>query len=373
MRPLLSPAHDRPLALFFTSLRGAGIQRAMLNLAEGLLGLGVRVDLVVVQAKGELLPAVPEGARIVDLNATRALNAIPRLVDYLRREKPSAMLVSQTHLNLIAILSRALSGIRNRLIVSEQIDLAAAARNAVKWEERLSPLAARLFYRRTDGIIVVSRTAAEQLLRVTGLPPGLVTVIYNPIVTPALLAQAGMPVEHPWFQPSQPPVILSVGRLTRQKDQATLLRAFALLRQSRPARLVILGEGEERGNLERLSHQLEIQDEVSLPGFANNPFAYMAQARVFVLPSRWEGFANVLVEALACGAPVVSTDCPSGPAEILENGRFGRLAPVGDPVALAAAILQSMETPGSAEIGKTRAMDFALDHITRQYLEVLRP
>jgi glycosyltransferase involved in cell wall biosynthesis len=373
MNGLQDPKDNARLALFFSSLRGAGIQRVMLNLAEGLLGMGRQVDLVLVKAEGELLPEVPQGVRLIDLKSARSLYALPRLMDYLRKEKPVCLLASQTHLNLAAIWARAFSRSPTRLILSEHIDLAASARNAANWKDRLAPLAARLFYRAADGLIVVSRSAADGLLRATGLPAGFVHVIHNPIVTPALLAQAESSVTHPWFQPGQPSVVLSVGRLTRQKDHETLLRAFAILRQKEEARLVILGEGEERPRLESLAFELGIQDDFRLPGYVSNPGAYMSRARVFVLSSRWEGFANVLVEALACGTPVVSTDCPSGPAEILENGRFGSLSPVADPSALAAGMLEVMQSPAPVESLKARAMDFSLDRITRQYLQVLMP
>jgi glycosyltransferase involved in cell wall biosynthesis len=198
-------------------------------------------------------------------------------------------------------------------------------------------------------------------------------VIHNPVVTPGLLAQATARLDHPWFAPGQPPVILSAGRLTRQKDHETLVRGFALLRERTPARLIILGEGEERGNLERLTGQLSLRADVQLPGFTLNPFAYMARARLFVLSSRWEGFGNVLAEAMACGAPVVSTDCPSGPAEILQNGVFGRLSPVGDAPALASAMLEALTLPPDPDLLKTRALQFAPDHAVQQYLDALLP
>jgi glycosyltransferase involved in cell wall biosynthesis len=189
-----------------------------------------------------------------------------------------------------------------------------------------------------------------------------------------LFEQAKQPVSHPWFEQNRLPVILAVGRLTKAKDYPTLFRAFSLVRQVRPAKLLILGEGEERSNLERLAIELGIQNDVSMPGFVDNPFAFMAKASVFVLSSAWEGFGNVLVEALACGCPVVATDCRSGPREILDNGRYGRLVPVGDHEALAKAILETLDNPDFPADRQTRlqrAMEFSIDAAVDKYLKVL--
>lgn len=345
----------------------------MLNLAEGLLERGLRVDLVLVRARGELLESVPANARVVDLNVSHSVLALPGLVRYLRREKPVAVLASQTHLNVVAIWARALSGVPHRVVISEHIDPAEAARHAQNWKDSLLPVMARLFYGRADQVVVVSQAAAGPLLQATGLPAHRLRVIHNPVVTRALLAQAQRPLDHPWFLPDQPPVILSAGRLTRQKDHATLLHAFAIVRKETAARLVILGEGEERQALESLARELKIEDELSLPGFVPNPFALMAGARVFVLCSRWEGLPTVLVEALACGTPVVSTDCPSGPAEILGDGRYGLLTPPGDARALAAGILKSLRRPPPTHSLKSRALQFSVERILPQYLDVLLP
>jgi glycosyltransferase involved in cell wall biosynthesis len=210
------------------------------------------------------------------------------------------------------------------------------------------------------------------------VPSAKVKVIYNPTVTPEIFRKATEPVQHPWFVDNRVPIILAAGRLHRQKDFPTLLRAFSLLRQNRPCRLVILGDGKKRRRkaLRQLAKQLGIEKDVSLPGFVENPFAYMARANLFVLSSAWEGFGNVIVEALACGCPVVSTDCRSGPREILDNGRYGRLVPVGDPEALARAMLEALDDPDNPcdrETRIQRAMEFSVDKIVDEYLKVLLP
>jgi len=198
-----------------------------------------------------------------------------------------------------------------------------------------------------------------------------ITVIYNPSVVQAeVQAKAQAPLDHPWFKPDQPPVILAVGRLQVQKDYPTLIRAFALVRQTRPVRLLILGEGKERPLLEALVKELGLEQDVSLPGFVLNPYAYMARAALFVLSSRWEGLPTVLIEALCCGAPVVSTDCPSGPREILRDGQYGPLVPVGGVNALARAI----ETTLAAKTPKPPSESwrpYELETVVSQYTHLL--
>jgi glycosyltransferase involved in cell wall biosynthesis len=365
---------DIHVGLYFSNFHAGGIQRVRLRLAESLLHLGWRVDLVVVQGDGPLRNEIPARCRLFDFQAKTTSRSLFKLIAYLRSEKPGTILSSQTHLNVSAVLARILSGWKGRLVLSEHIALDYAARNPANWKDRFLPLLARIFYRRADEIILVSKGAAQHFMEVTHLPKDLIRVIYNPIVIDELIVQSKTRPEHAWFSASNTPVILAVGRLTKQKDFGTLLRAFSLLRERIPlTKLIILGEGKERSRLEQLSKELGIQNSVQLLGFVMNPFSYMANASVLVLSSRWEGFPNVLTEALACGTPVVSTDCPSGPAEILENGRYGSLTPVGDAHALAEAILSTINHPPSSAMLRKRAMDFSIENIIPQYLDVLRP
>jgi glycosyltransferase involved in cell wall biosynthesis len=216
--------------------------------------------------------------------------------------------------------------------------------------------------------VAVSRGAADDLARSTGLRRELVQVVYNPVITPGMLAQARRAPEHPWFAKDQPSVILGAGRLTAQKDFRSLVRAFAAVRATRPVRLMILGEGEERPALEALARELGVSDDVSLPGFRPDAIACMASAALFVLSSAWEGLPTVLIEALAVGTPVVSTDCPSGPREILQDGRLGALVPVGNVAALSRAMSEALDRAPSAvpaEALSPFTLDAAVDHYLR--------
>ena len=358
------------LALFMPSFRGGGAERVMVTLAEGFAARGVAIDVLVAQREGPFAPAASDRIRVVDLRAVRVAASIVPLARYLRREAPPAMLSALPHANVAAILARGLSARRTtRLVVSEHATASLVAANAVLRRARLLPFFMRRLYPRADAVVAVSDGVAEDLARYLGLDRARIRRIYNPIVMPASGARAER-VPHPWFEPGQPPVLLAAGRLTAQKDFETLVRAFALLRGARAARLMVLGQGEQRPQLLALAEQLGVQADIALPGFVADLKSYLERAAVFILSSRWEGFGNVLVEAMACAVPVVSTDCPSGPREILEGGRHGLLVPVADPPALAHAIESQLDHPMRDSVA-ARARDFAVEIALDAYQEVL--
>lgn len=358
------------LALFLPSLRGGGAERVMLILAEAFAQRGFCVDLVLAKAEGPYLKDVSKKVRVVDLNAGRVIKSLPALVRYLRSKKPDAMLSAMGHANIVAVWARSLAMVSTRVVVSEHNNLSLSVQNASSKWERFMLWLMRFFYPRANGIIAVSKGVADDLARVIGLPRERITVIYNPVVTPELSQKAQEPIDHPWFRQGEPPVILGIGRLTRQKDFPTLIRAFALVRRERLARLMIFGEGEKRHDLEELSKQLGIDADVDMPGFVDNPYKYMSRVAVFVLSSAWEGLSNVLIEAMACGCPVVSTDCPSGPGEILKNGKYGKLVAVGDAAALAEAMVVTLDDPNPSDVARL-TQDFGVEQAVEGYLKVL--
>jgi glycosyltransferase involved in cell wall biosynthesis len=379
----MAPKNAPRVALYLPDLRCGGAERVTVTLAHALAERGIAVDFVLARSEGAYLAEARASARVFDLGAHRVIASLPQLVTYLRREKPDAMLSVMAHLNIVALWARSIARVPTRLIISER----STGSNPQADVSKLSGAAALLarfyswaelkrdFYAWADGIVAVSEGVAEQLSRTARLPRDRITVIYNPVVSPQLTKKASQALEDPWFAPNQPPVVLSVGRLTRAKDHPTLLRAFALLRERYQARLLILGEGEERARLERLVRNLGLEQHVRLPGFVDNPYAYMARAAAFVLSSAWEGLPGVLIEAMACGCPVVSTDCFSGPAEILDGGRFGRLVAVGDASGMAAALALALdEGRGDAtKIARQRAMDFNAERASSAYQAILLP
>ncbi len=334
---------QKRLAIFLHGLYGGGAERTMLNLAHGIAARGYATDLLLVRAEGPYLADVPESVRLVDLKVSRALFSLPAVVRYLRDQRPEAMLSAVDYVNIIALWARRMAGVPRRVVISEQNTFSRRKQQFPKVQSWLIHRLLMTFYPWADGIAAVSKGVADDLAQATAMPRQRIRVIHNPVVTPELSKKAQDHLDHPWFQPGQPPVLLAVGRLTEQKDFPMLVQSFARVRQTRPTRLLILGEGEERAMLEALVRQLGLEQDVHLPGFVPNPYAYMAHASAFVLSSKWEGLPTVLIEALHCGAPIVATDCPSGPREILANGQYGRLVPVGDVVGLAKAIEATLD------------------------------
>jgi glycosyltransferase involved in cell wall biosynthesis len=353
------------------SLGGGGAERVMLNLARKFSQWGHKIDLVVTSAKGPHRSQVPDSVRLVDLATSRTITAIAPLTSYLRRESPDVLLSKMGHCNIVSLLGRNLARSATRVVISEVSLMGISTKTAAQLRSRAIPLLAKRLYPRADAIIAVSQGVADDLASVLDLPLDKIDVIFDPVVTPELHERAGRPLEHPWFAPGAPPVIIGVGRLDPEKDFLTLLRAFNIVTRNRKVRLMILGEGPERFVLESLAQKLGIADVVTLPGFVENPLPFIANASVLALTSRFEGLPNVIIEALACGTPVVATDCPGGTTEILEMGRFGKLAPVGDVENLAAAIEETLDNPSDRMLLKGAADRFSVDTIAKQYLEVI--
>lgn len=353
------------------SLFGAGGQRSMLNLAHGLADRGHAVDLVLAQVEGPFLAEVRRSVRVVDLKASRALTSLPALVRYLQHRQPEAMLSVFGYVNIIALWAWRLARAPTRLFVNEQNTVSFEAGNASSWRARLVPWLIKRFYPCANGIVAVSQGVRDDLAQLMNISRERITVIYNPAVVRAEVREkAEAPLDHLWFKPDQPPVLLAVGRLQVQKDYSTLIQAVAQVRQTRPVRLLILGEGNERPMLEALIKELGLEQDVNLPGFVMNPYAYMARASLFVLSSRWEGLPTVLIEALCCGAPVVSTDCPSGPREILRDGQYGQLVPVGESDALARAIETTLAGK-TARPPSESWLPYELETVVNQYTNLL--
>ena len=352
------------------SFRGGGAERVMVTLAQGLASRGIATDLLVAQLEGPNLPAAADRLRVVNLEARRVLAALGKLADYLRRTAPDATISALPHANVVSVWARAIARASTRVVVSEHTIPSLSASTSNQLRARVLPYFMRRTYGHADSIVAVSEGVAMDLATLIGAPRERITVIHNPVVTPELIRLSAEPLDDDWFTPEQPPVILSAGRLVATKDYGNLVRAFAAVRARRPARLVILGEGPERGALLRLAAELGIAADVSMPGFVANPYRYMSRAAVFVLSSRFEGFGNALVEAMACGVPVVATDC-YGPREILEDGRHGILVPVGQSDALAGAIERQFDAPFTG-IGRERAAAFHVDAAIEQYRAVLR-
>jgi glycosyltransferase involved in cell wall biosynthesis len=329
--------NNQNVAIILHDVRVGGAERVMLQLAEALSKDGVPVELILAHAEGALLSKIPSSVKIVDLNVNNPLMMLIKVIQYLRVKRPKALISPFEVTSIVAVLAKLLSRVPARIVV--RLSVALSKHKRVWFKKLLERMAVSLFYRFADAIVAVSQGVANDFTMYSGIPATRIEVIYNPVISEQFIQDRDRIADHPLLSDHEKlPVILGVGRLTEQKDFYSLIRAFDMIVKKRPARLIILGDGEERELLEALAHQLNIQDKVHFPGIILNPMMFMKKASVFVLSSKWEGLPGALIQALACGCPVVSTDCPSGPFEILDGGKYGRLVPVGDVEAMAMAI-----------------------------------
>ncbi len=352
------------LTLFLPSLTAGGAPRIMINIGTYLDEKGYNVEFVLAEAKGEFLKDLGN-ISIVDLGS-RVIRSVVPLRNYLQRREPKALMSTPHVANLVAIWATSLAGVKTRHVVREPTTLSNQAKEFSQFKDKLIPPLVKWSYPHASQFVAISKGVKRELVENIGVDESNIEVIYNPIVTPDIEPKSKEPLDHSWFE-ADSPVILGAGRLTQQKDFSTLIRAFDQLLGQRDAYLVILGEGDDRPELETLVEELGIQNRVDLLGFADNPYKYMRKADVFVLSSAWEGFGNVIVEAMVCGTTVVATDCESGPAEILANGKYGYLASVGEPISLCDGILTALENPLKTDTLVQRANDFTRSKIMPQY------
>jgi glycosyltransferase involved in cell wall biosynthesis len=370
------PRIQRPLsvAVYMHDLGGGGVERQTLTLATELMGLGAIVTLILHRMEGELLSQVPAELRMVDLKAARTLQDIPRLADWLRRERPDILLANLDHNNVAALLARAWARVPSRVVISQHNVIAGYAASNDAWTSRYIPTGYRVLSPWISKAVAVSAGVADELNRLAGLPLRKISVIHNPVIGGDFAARSQMTVDHPWLQPREHAVFVTAGRLVPQKDHETLIRAFALHRRRKPSKLLILGNGDLRAVLEALANELGVADAVDFLGFQANPLPYFRLADAFVLSSRSEGFGNVLVEAMGCGTPVISTDCPHGPSEILDGGRYGALVPTSDPVAMAAAMddIEALRSRCPPAVLRGRAAAFTVAGAAARYDALFR-
>lgn len=370
--PDLTTPRPRRLAMVLADLANGGIGKMRVHLANEFARRGVAVDLLLARTESPYLGLVGPGVRIIDVRTSHALFGAPRIAWYLRRERPDAVLTQRSRVNAMVLRARALAAARVPVYSTFNTNQSAQLASLSPRKARSQLAQMRRWYPRNDGLIAISHGVADDAAQLLDLDRSRLRIVYNPVVTPGLAEQAVAEPAHAWFRDGGPAPLLAVGRLEPQKDFATLLDAYAQLRTLGHAqRLLILGEGKLRPALEAQITRLGLAQHVSMPGFVVNPYPYMARARLLVMSSAWEGLGNVLVEALALGTPVVSTDCPDGPAEILEDGRHGRLVPVGDADALAVAIAATLTAPLPAEHLRAAADRFRLERIAGEYLAAL--
>lgn len=326
------------IGIVIYSLAGAGAERVSINLAHEFAAAGHQVDFILGQAGGELFDEVPAGASCIVASQPRAGGWRSAIRGYIDQQSPDVLLAMMEGAGVLAIQAAKGSGVPVHVV--SHIHFSRHCRHASRWQERwLMPIAARLYFHRAAGVIGVSQGVADDIQHAARLSPKKVSVIYNPILNTDFYRKAAEPVNHPWFSSDREWLtVVTVGRLTAQKDHETLLAAIAQINEHQPVRLYVLGQGDRLQYLQDAAVSFGVDKIVEFAGYNDNPYKYITAADVFALSSQWEGFGNVLVEALACNTPVVSTDCPSGPSEVLGGGRYGFLVSVSSPESLAKAI-----------------------------------
>lgn len=355
------------IAILVPDLRGGGAERVSLNLANHFHAEGLAVELVLCRRDGLLLGEITEGVSVHALDAERFRDVLPPLTRYLRRRRPRALIAMMWPLTSLAVWARGLACPATRLTLADHNMLSLTGPGRPGMRRLAMCLAMRASYPFADAVVAVSSGVADDIAGLSGLDRDRITVIHNPVTPLPPLGAIDTTLAETWLADGGPRLV-AAGSLKPQKDMDTLLKALARLRQDRPdARLLVLGDGPERARLEALIAELDLGDAVTLAGFQADPHGWMARADLFVLSSRYEGFANVLVEALALGLPVVSTDCPSGPAEILEEGRHGRLTPPGDAEALALAISAALDDKPDRASLRGRAEAFSIARASANY------
>ncbi len=363
----------KKVAFFSYDLRVGGAEKMVFTLLPEFINAGYLVDLVLIKRSGDLLSDVDSRVNIISLEKDHGSQAVFSLIRYFRKASPDIFISNLTHLNNLSLIARLLSRSKAVLVVIEHSTI--SINNLGKGgKEGISVRLSRILYPLADKVVVVSKGAARDLIVTLKIDPAKVDVIYNPIDIKAIHKLMDEAVDGDWFTPKTTPVLLAVGRLVKEKNYPFMLEVFKQVRKKRDIRLVILGEGEERPFLENRIRELGLQNSVRMPGIKKNPYSYMAKADIMLCTSVYEGFNIALAESLACGTPVISIDCPYGPAEILEDGKYGILIPMGDSAGMAKAIIEGIDKPEilpSKETLRRRASDFSAGKIFLDYQELI--
>ena len=369
--------HDIHIIASFSG--SGGVERMLVNLINVWCDQGHQVHLVLIKDSSPYLSQLPsKNLTLHKLKTSHALLAHKELKQYLLQHRPEFVLVAKDRAGRAVIKAAEQArknGFMGRIYLRLGTNLSEAIKNKSKLSGwfRLRPI--KKLYPKLDGVIAISEGVATDTIKNSQIDPAKVTVIKNPVVTPFMLEQSRHRPAHSWLDDPSIRCLIGVGRMTMQKDFETLLRAFVMLKQSDQfgsLKLLMIGaDGGKQSDLNELANQLGVKDEIEFMDFQSNPYGYMARADIFALSSLWEGSGNVLTEALALGVPCVSTDCPSGPREILQDGKFGPLVPVGDFKALAMAIEQTLKEPLDSETLKQAAKPYEATQSAKAYLELL--
>lgn len=354
------------ILIFYRSLRQGGVQRMMVNFANHMHAQGASVTLLLISKEGEFLPLVNPEIEIRKIDQKK--NHLFALRDELKTGRYDSMFTATPPLNILSILAQKLSGMRTKVVISERSDTMREFRDGGLQPYKLSFLLIPFTYRFAHAIVAVSKGVATGLQKFAWINDEKINVIYNPAFDSSLQYQLAESVDEPWLMIKDVPVILSAGRLAEQKNFPLLLNALNILKNKGSSfRLIIIGDGPLRNPLQEMILKLGLTNHVKMVGFKINPIAWISKSDVFVMSSAWEGFGNILVDALAAGTTIVSTDCPSGPSEILADGKYGYLTSVSDPLQMAEKIEYAFNNPIPKPLLLERAKSFERSLIMKQY------
>lgn len=358
-------------AIFLQDVSGGGAERVLINLGNEFINQGVSVDFVLVRTGGAFEKKIDTRARVIPLRCRKVALSVFPLANYLRTHRPNFMVSALTHVNISAICAKLLSGSKCRVIVTEHSYISVARKKVKNRLVKASYWAMPHAYKFADSIVSVSEGVKENLVIESRMDPKRITTVYNAVVTPELHDLSKQPASHPWLDDKKHPVLCAVGRLAEEKDFGSLLRCLRIINDNFECRLLLIGDGPERSTLESRAVEFGVNKYVDFLGFKPNPYAFIARCDALVLSSVREGLPTVLIEAMACGVQVVSTDCKSGPAEILERGKLGRMAPVSSPELLANAVIETLRSPvASPETLIRSSQKYSSSVIAKKYLEL---
>jgi len=365
----MSNDRSNTIAVFLPSLAGGGAEKVVVNLVNEFISKNIKVDLILGKGEGPLLKKLNSKVRIIDLDRDRIITCLPKLIVYLLKNRPAAIFSAMDHANVVAVFAKIISRVETRVVISVHTNLKERFLKNRSLFNRLFVYSIKMAYKMADAIVAVSEGGASDVASVANLSIESVSVIYNPVLTNEFFTQKSSVSEVDTNLIDSRPLVLAVGRLVKEKDYPTLLEAFFIVQAKLPAQLVILGEGGQRSHLESIIMRKGLAEKVLLPGFVDNPVAYMEKATVFVLSSVVEGFGNVLVEAMACGTPIISTDCPTGPREIVSKNDV--LVPVGDSLRMAEEIVNVLEKPVKRYHSEKSLEKFDSKIIAEKYLKLI--
>tara|TARA_R110000868_G_scaffold181779_1_gene422718 strand:- start:618 stop:1718 length:1101 start_codon:yes stop_codon:yes gene_type:complete len=360
------------IAFFIPDYRGGGAQNMVINLANHIAANGYKVDLLIASAAGELKHKINGHVNVVCFNKSKTSKSIPALIKYTKESQPDVMISALYHANIAALLAKIFcKTTKTKFIISERNHISTSFAHSQRFADKIMLFLMKRLYKTADKVIAISDGVLRDVQKVCNIADDKIIRIYNPVVTPDFERAIAAEIPEFGYEVDVAKLIAS-GRLVAQKDYPTLLKALSIAVKTHPCCLVILGQGSLEHDLKALAVTLGVDNYIYWAGFVDNPLSYMAKADVFVLSSAWEGFGNVVVEGLYCGLSVVSTDCPSGPAEILEKGRYGYLSAVGDADALARNIIEAIDKPFAAESQRSRAAAFHVRNIAENYIDAAK-